>query len=185
VVHPRNAVAVAVINVNLAFACGAENKAVNAPPVAASTSAASTPAVAGSGAVTEADCEAWATKFVTCLTPEYVASLRACTTAATKPGLEAPMRKAEGEAEDAFAERMRDVAPKIAKECKIQAGRQYLPRDALCYLSAKKPQDWEACNFVTPYFADFGTVGQSLGGQIADDCKDVVDAAMGHPKKSP
>ena len=135
--------------------------------------------------VTDKDCGDWGDKFAAMTKDAFNENMKKCGKKALKAegdkGKDSDAKKAEKDAEKSADKAFSDLVDKQTKElvtgCKTQSGKNYIAKDADCYMKAGKMKDWAACNFQTPFFQDFATLGDTFDKQMQASCDEGIDKA--------
>ncbi len=137
--------------------------------------------------VTAANCEVWGDKFSVAVKKAFADNMKKCGKKATKDG-DKEAKQTEKEVEEAANKSFDELVDKQTKElikgCKTQAGKDYLTKDAKCYLEASKIADWGKCKFETPFFQDFSDLGSTFDKTMQESCDDGIEKAKDGAKKS-
>jgi hypothetical protein len=136
------------------------------------------------GQVTQADCDAWGAKFSTLTMQAFVRNIKKCGKKAAKEGdneAKENARAAEKEAIAAFAKAIEAQTKELVKGCAAQIGKDYATSDAACFTKSEKISDWPACQFTTPFFADFSDLGATFDKTMDDKCQEGIDEAKSKP----
>lgn len=140
--------------------------------------------------VTEKDCNDWGDKFSKLTKDAFNENMKKCGKKALgsegDKGKADDAKKAEKDAEKTADKAFSDLVDKQTKElvkgCITQTGKNYIAKDADCYMKASKMKEWGDCKFETPFFQDFATLGSTFDKQMQDSCQEGIDKAKGGGK---
>jgi hypothetical protein len=122
--------------------------------------------------VTKEECEKWGDKFATVAKEAFEKETKKCFEKATGGDDSKKMQK---EAKKAANEQLDKVKETIVKGCSDQEGKNYISKDADCYMKASELKDWKTCSFDTPFFKDFSTMAESFSKEFQKGCDEGID----------
>ncbi|MGZ3417893.1 MAG: hypothetical protein ACXVEF_06140 [Polyangiales bacterium] len=161
----------------LAAGAGAVGCMADPPPVASHAAAPAKPAAAEPldelAKLTADDCRAWADHFSARLKDATQRRVAECDAKAGGPVASDAQDLAVADAE---ANRLHDV---IVDQCSQQVGAKYPRKDAVCYLGAKKMEDWTSCKFESAFFVDYATVAKNHKKTFDERCRRVLEKKTG------
>ena len=137
--------------------------------------------------VTVEDCKKWGDQYAKLMKVQAGDSMKKCgkkaLSAEGDKGKAADAKKQEDDAVKAADKMVDDMvddsAKDIVSQCSAQAGATYTGKDGTCFLAASTTADWDKCNFETPFFKSFASMGSDLDKEIQKGCDQGIQKATG------
>ena len=123
--------------------------------------------------VTLDDCHAWGPRFGQYTKAAFAKEMKICAAKMTDDPI--ARKKAERAGNKSFANDVTELEDKIVKGCEESVGKDYLVKDAKCFMGAKELYDWAGCDFMTPFFVDFGTLGRNFSAGAQKGCDESME----------